>query len=200
MAYFLLLFSYLLGSLPIGFLLVRLIKGVDVREHGSGNIGTVNVGRVAGPWVAALVLVGDALKGALPVLAAGQLGLDPAWGVAAALMAILGHNWSIFLGFKGGKGVATSLGAVIALAPAVAGLAALVWLVAVLLTRISSVGSMLGGVAAPVLLYVLDYPPSYVLFGLLVGALILWRHKANIQRLLRGEELTLDGRPSRRKG
>ncbi|MBE3591112.1 MAG: glycerol-3-phosphate 1-O-acyltransferase PlsY [Firmicutes bacterium] len=181
----------LCGSVPVGWIAVRLRRGVDVRTCGSGNIGTANVMRVAGPRLAAVVLTADVLKGVLPVLAARQLGLGPAWQVAAAVAAVAGHNWSPFLGFRGGKGVATSFGGLLALEPLAAAGVAAVWLVAVVMTRYSSVGSMAAGLAAPLFLALLRAGTPEVVYGVLGAALILLQHRGNIRRLLRGEELPI---------
>src|SRR5438445_2958523 len=107
--------SYLIGAIPTGLLVVRLLAGEDIRRHGSGNIGTVNVLRVAGPGTAAVVLAVDILKGIVPVLLALRLGFAPWTVVLCGLAAIMGHNWSVFLGFQGGKGIATSFGVLVAL-------------------------------------------------------------------------------------
>lgn len=197
----------LLGSVPVGWIAVRLRRGVDVRTCGSGNIGTANVMRVAGPRLAAVVLVADVCKGAIPVLATRELGLGTAWQVAAAIAAVAGHNWSPFLRFKGGKGVATSFGGLLALQPWAAAGVAVVWIAAVALTRYSSVGSMAGGLSAPLFLWALGADPAAVVYGLVGGALIVLQHRANIRRLWRGEELRIwppsEGAPQRvqaRKG
>lgn len=183
--------SYLVGAVPVGFLVVRALKGLDIRQYGSGNIGTINVYRIGGLSLAILVLAADVLKGAVPVLAASRLGFTPLWVVLAGMAAIVGHNWSVFFRFKGGKGVATSLGVVMALSPYTALICAAVWGLAVLLTGYSSVGSMLGGIAVPVAFKLLGAPAEYVGFGLIAAIFVLVRHESNIRRLLKGEELKI---------
>lgn len=183
--------SFLLGGVPVGWLLVRLLCGVDVRRHGSGNIGTANVTRVAGGWIGVTVLIADAAKGFLPVLGLSLLGAGPAWQAAGALAAVCGHVWSPFLRFKGGKGVATSLGALIAISPAAAVVSAAAWVVTVTLTRYSSAGSLVGAAAAAPALWWLGAAPAHVAFGAAGFALIAVRHRENIARLRAGEELPL---------
>ncbi|MCS7235564.1 MAG: glycerol-3-phosphate 1-O-acyltransferase PlsY [Armatimonadota bacterium] len=192
----LLLAAYLLGSVPTGLWVVRAVLGVDVRQLGSGNTGTTNVYRVAGPWVGAVVLLLDAAKGALPVLASGALGLGAGWTVAAGLSSVVGHNWSVFLGFRGGKGVATSLGALTALSPTAAAVAVVVWGTAVVVTRYASVGSLLAMLSVPVTLLARGEPGAHVALGAALAALGIWRHRSNLRRLREGTELKVTDRPS----
>lgn len=188
--------SYLLGGIPFGLLLVKVLKRVDLRQVGSGNIGTVNVSRVAGPKVALLVLALDAGKGAVLVflgrwLWAGRADLG---AVICGLTAILGHTFSPFLKFRGGRGVATSWGVVLALCWW-AGLAALlIWGTMVALTRYASIGSMTAAVSLPVIFGLAKMPFPYVVFSILIALIVVTRHIPNIKRLLRGEELKLGQR------
>jgi glycerol-3-phosphate acyltransferase PlsY len=179
-----LLAAYLCGSIPFGLLVVRAAAGKDVRSVGSGNIGATNVARAAGRKAATVTLVFDALKGLLPVLAAERFAVGPAWLPAAcALSAVAGHCFPVWLGFRGGKGVATGLGVSAALAPWAALAGAAVWLVLYKLWRISSVGS-LAGVAVSLAVAAFTAPRE-ALFGLAaVSALIVVRHAPNIRRLL----------------
>jgi acyl phosphate:glycerol-3-phosphate acyltransferase len=186
--------AYFIGALPTGLILVRVLRGEDIRKHGSGNIGAVNVLRVAGPAVAAAVLLVDVLKGLVPVLLALRAGLAPWAVVAAGLAAIAGHNWSIFLGFRGGKGIATSFGVLAGLSLQAALVAAVIWIVAVAITRFSSLGSLLAVVSVPITLWRLRTPPEYVAFGLIAALLAIYRHRANIQRLVAGTELRVTDR------
>lgn len=180
--------SYLLGAVPVGVLVSRRVAGVDVRAHGSGNTGTANVMRVAG-WGAGLtVMLSDISKGALPVLAAGWFGLPPLWGAAGALAAVVGHNWSIFLRGRGGKGVATTAGAILVLAPEAALILYGIWIVLVLLTRYSSVGSLAALISGPILVRLMRQPEEAYVFSLAAAALGIFRHRANIARLLQGKE------------
>jgi len=187
--------AYLLGSVPTGLWLVRRVRGVDVRQRGSGNIGAANVYRVAGPWLGGVVLVVDAAKGALPVLASSALGLSAPWAVAAGLCSVAGHNWSVFLGFRGGKGIATTFGVLLALSPKAAAVAVVLWGVAVAVTRYASVGSVLAVLSVPVSMLLWREPASHVAFGVAVAVLGVWRHRSNLRRLLEGTELRVTDRP-----
>lgn len=201
LAALLLLCSYLFGAVPFGYLLVKLRSGKDIRQVGSGNIGMANAMRASGPLVGAIVLVLDALKGAAPLLVASGLELPLATGAWAALLAVAGHNWSPFLGFRGGgKGVATSLGAVLVLSPLVAGLLVVVWIACVAITRYSSVGSIAGLAVAPVLMWMTGQAREAVLFGLAAGALGIFQHRANLARLTAGQEHKITERTSRSRG
>jgi acyl phosphate:glycerol-3-phosphate acyltransferase len=187
--------AYLIGSIPFGILVGRGLFGVDPREVGSGNIGTVNSMRALGKIGGALVLVGDVIKGIAPTLfASAFLHLD-AWLVAATgLATIAGHNWSVFLRFGGGKGVATGLGVVGVLAWQAALAFAVVWLATVLITRYASLASILGSAAVPLAFVVVKSPVAYVVFGVVALVFVMWRHSANIQRLFAGNELKLGQR------
>lgn len=186
--------AYLLGALPSGLMLVKMLAGVDIRRHGSGNIGAANVYRVAGPAVAALVLAVDMLKGLIAVLLARAAGLDARGVVAAGLLAIAGHNWSVFLRFGGGKGIATSFGALLAISPIAAAVAAGVWIAAVAVTQYASVGSLLGVASVPLVMWGRGESPAHLLFGLAALLLALYRHQANIGRLLAGTEMRVFNR------
>jgi glycerol-3-phosphate acyltransferase PlsY len=191
--------SYLIGSIPTGLIVVRLLAGEDIRRHGSGNIGTVNVLRVAGVATAAVVLAVDILKGMIPVLLAARFGLSAWTVVACGLAAIAGHNWSVFLGFQGGKGIATSFGVLAGLSWPAAGVAAAVWVVAVAVTRYASLGSLLGVVSVPITLWRAHQPVEYVYFGVIASLFAIYRHRANIQRLVAGTELHITDRESLKK-
>ncbi|MDW8208461.1 MAG: glycerol-3-phosphate 1-O-acyltransferase PlsY [Chloroherpetonaceae bacterium] len=181
--------SYLLGSLPVGLWVGRRWKGLDVRQFGSGNIGATNVGRVCGPVAGGFVLVCDVLKGLLPPMAGAAMDLSSPWQILAALVAILGHNYSVWLCFKGGKGIATSLGALLGIAPPVALTALLLFGIEILLLRWVSLGALLGAFSLPVLMP-LYYPGDgfRLAFGVLACILAVLRHRSNIQRLLAGTE------------
>jgi len=191
--------SYLVGAIPTGLIVVRILTGEDIRRHGSGNIGTVNVLRVAGAGTAVVVLVVDILKGLLPILFAAAMG-SSAWTVVlAGLAAIVGHNWSVFLGFQGGKGIATSFGVLFGLSWPAAAVAAAVWILTVAITRYSSLGSLLGVVSVPITLWRLHQPEEYVYFGIIAALLAVYRHRANIQRLVAGTELHITDREALKK-
>ena len=180
-------FAYLLGSVPTGYLL-GYFAGVDVRRAGSGNVGATNVARVAGKRLGLLTLLGDAAKGFAPVFIALRMDLDAETTGLVALAAFLGHLYPIFLKFKGGKGVATALGALSALAPAATGVLLLVFLTVALTTRIVSLASILAAGITPVAIWILAYPTPWVGVTLLMTLMIVWRHRENIQRLLSGAE------------
>ncbi len=185
--------GYLAGSIPFGVLLGRFVLGVDVRRVGSGNIGATNVARAGGKKVGIAVLVLDAVKAIVPILAArALLGGRPGaelWTVLVALAAFLGHLFPVWLGFKGGKGVATGLGIFLVLAPWAAIAGVVTYLAAYGATRISSVGSLAGTAVCALGTFVLHGWTSPVSWaGLALAALILVRHRENIFRLVRGEE------------
>ena len=178
--------SYLLGSVPFGLLLTRWAGHGDVRQQGSGNIGATNVLRTAGKKLGALTLVCDALKGAIPVVV-GNL-LIPEWVAWFGLAAFLGHLFPLWLRFKGGKGVATALGVMLAAAPAAGGLACLTWLVTAKLFRISSLAALAGISALPVYTWLTQDNPALVWLSLVLAVAVVLKHHMNIRRLLAGTE------------
>lgn len=180
--------GHLCGSVPSGLWLVQAFHGIDIRNYGSKNIGTTNVFRTVGPKTAVLVLLADAFKGIVAVALMNYFFQNPLLNVVTALGALLGHNYSVFLGFKGGKGVATALGLLVFLMPKVAVGSFLVWLVLVLLTRYVSLGSIVAAICTPVLAWYLDYPTAYVGFATIAAFFVVLRHKENIHRLLTGTE------------
>jgi acyl phosphate:glycerol-3-phosphate acyltransferase len=188
-----LLVGYLLGSIPFGLLLTRMAGAGDLRTIGSGNIGATNVLRTGRKGLAALTLILDAAKGAAAVFLAQWL--NPDWGLIGGLAAFLGHCYPVWLRFKGGKGVATYLGIALALAWPVGLVFALVWLGALALLRYSSVGGMAAAVAAPVAAAVWG---NFQLAVLLIAMtlIVLWKHRANIERLLAGEEPRVGAKPA----
>ncbi|GAB4189952.1 MAG: glycerol-3-phosphate 1-O-acyltransferase PlsY [Coleofasciculaceae cyanobacterium] len=195
----LLLAAYLLGSIPTGYLTGRLLKGIDIREQGSGSTGATNVLRTLGKGPAAVVLLIDALKGVAAIaLVNGYYALveTPAipatwhpWLVAAAAFAaLLGHSKSIWINFTGGKSVATGLGVLLAMSWPV-GLGTLgVFALVLALSRIVSLGSISGAIAVPVLMIIAGQPLPYQLFAGAAGLYVIWRHRSNIQRVLAGTE------------
>ncbi len=205
--------GYLLGSIPFGVLLTRRFAKVDVRDYGSGNIGGTNVLRVAGKKVAALSASLDVLKGALPVVFAGLLigrsylvinGFGLGLLVAqclAALAAMAGHNWSVFLKFKGGKGVATFFGGLIALCPVVALFGGEIFAIGAGLTRFASLGSIAGVVGTYTILIPLTilngFPLEYLVYTLIGTIIIIIMHRGNIARLIAGKELKIGEKAQR---
>lgn len=183
--------GYLLGSVPFGIIVGRTFYGVDPRSVGSGNIGTANSMRAFGRTGAVLVLLGDALKGAVPTYVALRVFDDPWITAAVGLATVVGHNWSVFLRFKGGKGVATTLGVVIVLSLLAAVAFGAVWLATAAITRYSSLASMLGSAAVPLMMYALGDPLPYVWYGIIALVLVVWRHESNIRRLVAGDELKI---------
>jgi len=186
--------SYLIGAIPVGFLVARAAGGFDIRGKGSGTIGATNVLRTLGPVPAVLTLLGDVIKGYLAVRVAEVLGPEPVWGAAGALLAVVGNCWPVFLRFRGGKGVATALGAFLALAPRAVVPSAAVWLVLVVIFRYVSLASIAGVLAFPVAVLVLGYPREFLVAAALVALLIVWRHRENIRRLAGGKENRLGRR------
>jgi glycerol-3-phosphate acyltransferase PlsY len=190
--------AYLLGSIPFGYLLPRVLRGDDIRRHGSGNVGATNVWRVYGRWLGLPVAVLDVLKGLVPAALGLWLGGD--WvGVLAGAAAMLGHARPVYLGFsKGGKMVATAGGVALALAPFAALGCAVVWLAVFALTRYASLASMLAAVALPVLCLALGSSWPVVAFTALAALGVLALHRQNVRRLLAGTEPRFArGAPSR---
>ncbi len=183
-----LLLSYLLGSIPNGLWLCRALWHVDLRQHGSHNIGATNAWRTLGKGPGFLVFFLDMLKGLLAVWLGEMLVGTPLVMILCGVLAIVGHSLSLFLRFHGGKGVATGLGVILMLMPKVTGIVFLVWLLLVLATRYVSLGSIVAAALVPMLALVFGYPALYVAFGVLAAALIIVRHRSNITRLLNGTE------------
>ncbi|MGH7961100.1 MAG: glycerol-3-phosphate 1-O-acyltransferase PlsY [Candidatus Binatia bacterium] len=181
------LLAYLCGSIPTGVLITRR-QGISLREVGSGNIGATNVARSAGRKAGLFTLLGDAAKGLVPVLIVRFLGLGEAALVCAAVAALLGHIFSPFLGFSGGKGVATGLGVFLGLAPQAILLALLFFLVTFALSRIVSLASLVATAVTPLLLFLLAYPDGHIIAGTIIALLIILRHRENIVRLWNGQE------------
>jgi acyl phosphate:glycerol-3-phosphate acyltransferase len=187
--------AYLVGSIPFSYLVARAFGVADVRTVGSGNVGATNVMRSAGkgPGIAALVL--DALKGAAATVAAARLFPDSQWLPAlAALAAVVGHVFPVWLGFRGGKGVATGAGALAPLAPVVTAGAAVVFLLTVLLTRYVSLSSILSAAALAAFAFLWSAPRPVAICAAVVAGLVVLKHKGNIERLLQGTERRLGSR------
>jgi len=198
----LLAFGYLLGSVPSGWLVMKVYRNQDLRKLGSGNIGAANVFRAGGPGAFALTLIADGLKGFIPVMVSILLGLgDNEIALAAiGLAAVIGHTWPIFLGFKGGTGVATSGGVLLALAPVALILAATSWFLVIRMTRVASLSSLVAvavGFFSLIVLHLIGWQAwrpvgwSVVVLGVALTGLVLYRHRSNIERLATGRELKI---------
>jgi acyl phosphate:glycerol-3-phosphate acyltransferase len=186
-----LLASYLLGAVPTSHIVSRTIAGIDLRQHGSGNLGATNLYRVLGWRYAVPVALFDIAKGAIPVwVFAPQASASQLFAVSCGLAAILGHVFSVFVGFKGGKGVATAAGVMLALTPVALGVAALVWILVVRLSGYVSLGSIAAAAVLPVAVYLLDQPktPELLWIDIAVALAVIVLHRRNISRLLQGTE------------
>lgn len=192
--------AYLLGSIPFGLVIVKVLGGRDIREVGSGNIGAANVARNAGRFAGILTLLLDAGKGYLAVwLAAHWTRENIRWMMVAAIFAVLGHMFTFWLNFHGGKGVATGLGVFIPICWQAVVAAVTLWLLVVIFWKYSSLGSISAAAALPIFVYVLyapgHAPPEFVTFGtLLICILVIAKHRANIERLVAGTEARIDNR------
>lgn len=188
------LFGYLAGGIPTGYLVVKRLKGYDIRTRGSGNPGTANVYRNAGALAGSITLVVDALKGFAPVFLSITLQpRRPELAIACGAAAIIGHNWTPLLGFKGGKGVATSAGVFLALLPWPMGATLAAFALAVKLSGHISVGSMSAAVALPIFAVLFGARQAYCIAAAVAGALIIYKHIPNIKRLLENRELGIHG-------
>lgn len=185
--------AYLIGGVPFGFLVVRLMTGKDVRAEGSGNIGATNVLRTTGKLPGILTLVLDIAKGVLAVWMTDRLtGGDPVWLGAAAVAVVLGHAFPVFLKFQGGKAVASFVGAFGYLAPLPLAAVVIVFVVVVAVTRFVSLGSIIGAMMFPLALWLIAQPPAAIMGAAMFGGVfIIWRHEGNIARLRAGNENVL---------
>ncbi len=185
-------FAYLLGSLPTGLLIAK-VKGIDLKSSGSGNIGATNVLRTAGKWPALLTLLGDCLKGVAAVAIARYFSAGLFFEGVVGLFAVLGHDFSLFLKFRGGKGVATSLGVLIIYSPQICIFTIIIWLMTVLISRYSSLGALVSFGLLPIAALVFDSRWKIPVF-LIMTILIFLRHMGNIRRLLGGTETKVGAR------
>ncbi|MDD4941506.1 MAG: glycerol-3-phosphate 1-O-acyltransferase PlsY [Candidatus Omnitrophica bacterium] len=192
--------NYLIGSIPTAYIFGRLLKGIDIRQYGSGNVGATNALRVLGKGAGITVLALDIVKGFLPLLFMGDFFasrscLDPQIVyILLGVSCICGHNWTIFLHFKGGKGIATTLGMLLALAVKipglglVIGLAVLVWAVTFIIHRIVSLSSIIAAIALPMLMILFKQQSIMITASIFLSAFTIYRHKSNIKRLMEGKE------------
>jgi glycerol-3-phosphate acyltransferase PlsY len=193
--------SYLIGSIPTAYIFGRLLKGIDIRNFGSGNVGATNALRVLGRWPGITVLALDILKGFIPVVFLGnflspQINYIPqeVWRIILGLSSIAGHSWTVFLNFKGGKGIATSFGVLLGLAIKIPGLKIILallilsWLLIFILTRIVSLASILSAVLLPVYMLLFRQTITLIISSLILSIFIILRHRSNLQRLWQGKE------------
>ena len=184
----LMIVAYILGSIPNALWIGKVFRGIDVREHGSKNTGSTNAARVLGAKLGILTLILDISKGAIPTLIATML-LDSSISVIlVGICAILGHSFSIFMKFKGGKAVATTVGVLIVLVPGAILLAAVIFFLVFGITRYVSLSSMIGAISLPIWIILFYKNIPLTIFGIIIAILIIVRHKSNIQRLLNGTE------------
>ncbi|HHU76893.1 MAG TPA: glycerol-3-phosphate 1-O-acyltransferase PlsY [Firmicutes bacterium] len=191
MSVILVIFSYLLGSVSFGYLIAKRVKNVDIRKMGSGNTGATNISRVLGIKYALIVFALDLGKGLLAVLLAKWLLPSPWVTIFCAYGVLLGHNWPLYFSFKGGRGAATALGIFFGIMPIAALIVFGIIIVIILVARYVSVASITGAILMPFCVPLFDYPREYLIFGLSITVLIIWRHIPNIKRLLRGKELKI---------
>ena len=185
--FILFILAYLVGSIPNALWIGKMFKNIDVREFGSGNVGATNATRVLGWKLGVMVLIFDAFKGMIFIIIARILGLEDIYVVLIGLAAILGHSYSIYLKFKGGKAVATSLGVMLVLIPKVVMILIIVFLLIVIISGYVSLASISVAGLLPILSYIM-YNNIIALLSLVVGMLVIWRHKSNIKNLLEGKE------------
>ena len=186
--------AYLIGAIPVGYVVARLRGGVDIRAAGSGNIGATNVLRTLGKGPAIATLLGDIVKGFAAVSVARAADPSPAWAAAGAVLAIVGNCWPVFLRFRGGKGVATGFGAFLALAPWATAPAALVWVLVVATVRYVSLGSVMAVLCLPLGVAALGYPRAFAAAAVAAAIIIIYRHRENVARLFKGSEPRLGQR------
>ena len=196
MDYILILIAYILGAIPFGLIITRLVAKTDIRQHGSGNIGATNVMRKLGPGIAVLVLLLDLGKGALVIYAAHHLEVSLPVLLLSGFAVVFGHCFPVFLGFKGGKGVATTLGVLLMIPGFIVPILTilLIFIVIVALTRYVSLGSVVAALLIPMAFFILSYTESFnfssehIIFGTGIAALVIILHRENIRKLLAGQE------------
>jgi len=175
---------YLLGSIPFGYIVGKLFKKVDIREFGSGNIGATNALRILGPLLASFVVIGDIGKGIFSIYLVQYFNIDNLLILTIAGLAVIcGHDWSLFLGFKGGKGMATTFGVVFALNPTISILALIIWGVVVITTRYVSLSSIFAVISIFIFTILFKQPYEYIIFSAIIMILGIFKHKENIERL-----------------
>jgi acyl phosphate:glycerol-3-phosphate acyltransferase len=186
----LVLAAYLIGAIPTSYIVGRVTRGIDLRQHGSGNLGATNTYRVLGWRAATPVFIVDILKGWAPTwfFPMWDRAAAPEWALAYGAAAIIGHMFSVYVGFKGGKGVATSAGVFLALAPAAVGISLLLWVSVLYLSGYVSLASIVSAAILPLLIYFFNAPDSTLGLAVVLALVVLYAHRANIRRLVKGEE------------
>ena len=190
---------YIIGSVPFGLIIGKTFYNIDLRKHGSKNIGATNAYRVLGIVPALVVFLADAIKGSLGV----WLGLNfneaiPMYAIAGGILAIVGHNWSLFLKFKGGKGVATGLGVIAMLVPKVTAVVFVLWIAITFTTRYVSLASIIAAFMVPILTYYFGYAGEYLYFAIFAAIFVIYKHKENISRLINGIEPKINSAKSKK--
>ncbi len=187
---FAIIIGYLIGSIPFSFIIPKIFKGIDVRTVGSGNVGSTNVYRSCGLIYAILAFLGDSGKGFISITIANHL-----WGynaaLAAALATVVGHCYTLWLNFKGGKGVATLAGTILVLNPIVLAILLPIELALIFITRMVSVASIISATLLPIIAYLVTKSPEFTLFSCVTGLFVIFQHRSNIGRIIRGEEKKL---------
>ncbi|MDD4834073.1 MAG: glycerol-3-phosphate 1-O-acyltransferase PlsY [Lutispora sp.] len=188
--------SYFLGNISVSFLIARYAGGIDIRKHGSGNAGATNVFRTLGAKAGLTAFIGDALKGVFAVLIGKLIGEEDGQ-IAAGIFVVIGHNWPMLLGFKGGKGIATTIGVMIAINPYIVAAIVPIGLVIIFITKYVSLASITGMVIFPITMLLIKQPMKLVLFSFLLSAMALYKHKSNIKKLMTGTESKLGNKNKR---
>ncbi len=193
--------SYLIGAIPFSYILGKLLKGIDIRDHGSGNVGATNLIRSAGKLPGVIALLLDALKGLVVVIFVAEFFYRPEALLSLPLFksilgfaVVCGHIWTVFLKFRGGKGVATAIGVFIGLAPMATAFGLCIWGLSALIFRYVSLSSIIMAISLPVIMFILHKPKEYILFACLLGTFIIYKHRANISRLINGTEYKIGQR------
>jgi len=195
-----LLICYLIGSIPFGYVFAKLIKKIDLREYGSGNIGAANAFRILGPWTASLVLIGDIGKAFVSIYLMRFLNYEqPLFLALAGLAVICGHDWSVFLGFKGGKGIAATFGVLLALSRLISLIGIVAWLIISCISGYASLASISSLFIILIFMFIFGQPYEYIIFSIVVLIIAIIRHKENIKRLKSGQERKIFSKIERKK-
>ncbi|HHY70415.1 MAG TPA: glycerol-3-phosphate 1-O-acyltransferase PlsY [Thermoanaerobacterales bacterium] len=179
--------SYLVGSISFAYYICKIFYSIDIRQYGSGNPGSTNVLRVLGKKPALIVFTADLLKG-FTMVSLGRLLGGESLALLSAIAVVVGHDWSVFLNFKGGKGIATSFGIIIGISPKVGLILFIIGISVIYISRYVSLGSISAAILLPIILTVLKYPLTHIITGLILGIIAVYRHRDNIERLLAGKE------------